>query len=327
MYRWLLVLALSVTSAIASAGAAQPVPAAVMTERAGAIARDAELAVSRLAQRRSELARRYQDELEAIDRLKNRPGSWRHERDLRDRMSRSLDTANQLSATTRELERARTSLAQARRAYLGAIESELMVGARPTRAADLARARVALVPEAKAAPARIVIPDLDVDPLADPEELDQRAAELRASEDQLGRQLARLDAQARELEHLALLGKQHERAGEVFSRDDDEPRRAAARRAADTLAPVTPSAGWDAGRLPPAPGGRPRLDSSRPVVLGTVIDASTTSAFVATQRSGDPMQRAEAAQKARNTIVSRLWQIKQRRSEIEARAHRLRGAR
>jgi hypothetical protein len=283
----------------------------------------AERQVLRLTSQRALLAKRYQDELDAIDRLKKQRASWRRDRDLRDSLSSSLETANQLTATTRELENAQLSLTAARRAYAGAIETELAGKPVATRRAALERAKRVLGPQLNDAPRRIVLPDLEIDPLADPEELDQRAAELRASEDELNRQAAGLDAQATELEHLAQLRKQHDRAGDLFTRDDDQPHRNPARKSGDGTA--TDPAVWDASRLPTAGlGSSPSPQSYVPVVLADVIDASTINMFAAAERSGDPAQRAEAARMAHDAVARRVDQLRKKRAELEARAKLLR---
>jgi hypothetical protein len=304
----------------AAAGQSQPT---ATTQIAEATAAAAERQVSQLTSQRSLLAKRYQDELDAIDRLKKQRASWRRDRDLRDSLSSSLETANQLTTTTRELEKAQMSLTAARRAYAGAIESELAGNPATPRRAALERAKRVLGPQLNDAPRRIVLPDLDIDPLADPEELDQRVAELRASEDELARQASGLDAQAKELEHLAQLRKQHDRAGDLLARDDDQPHRNPARRAGDSTA--DDPTGWDATRLPTAgPGSSLSLESYVPVVLADVIDASTINMFAAAERSGDPAQRAEAARKAHDAVARRVDQLRKKRIEIEARARLLR---
>ena len=274
--------------------------------------------MAQLTEHRASLAKRYQEELSDIDRLKNQRASWRRDRELRDSLSTSLETANQLSAASRELEKAKASLASARRAYLTAIDAELGAGPAPVRAQQLNQARVLLVPQVKDAPRRIVIPDFDVDPLADPEELEQRAAELRASEEELARQLAGLQAQATELDHMVLLRKQHERAGDLFDRDDDEPHRRTAKPA---------EGGEEGGGLRPGgvtPG--PSFENFVPIVLADVIDATTINSFAAAQRSGDPAQRAEAAHRTHDAVARRLDQVHKRRLEIEARAKQLRAS-
>ncbi len=338
MPRWVLVLAILVASATVTADSAPPVAQAGQagaTAHAEWAARSAEQQVTQLTVHRATLAKRYQDELEQIDRLKNQRATWRRDRELRDSLSDSLETANQLSAATRELEHARITLESARRSYLVAIDTELGAGATPDRARQLAQARAQLEPprdgrlspgppQLRDAPRRIVIPDFDVDPLADPEELEQRAAELRASEEDLGRQLAGLKSQAAELDRLVLLRKQHDRAGDLFNRDDDEPHRNPARSSGE-LSIEESSAGL-AGRQPSVPpvSTPPNFENFVPIVLADVIDASTINSLAAAQRSGDPAQRADAAHRASEAVSRRLAEIRKRRLEIEDRARSLR---
>lgn len=315
MTRWLLVLTLSVVSATASAQ-----PAAATTEDASASSKLAERAFRALAIRRDQVEKRYQDELDAIDRLKNQRPSWRRDRELRDRLSSSLETANQLSTATRELERAKLTLASTRRTYVAAIDAELASNAPMVRAVQLRRARATLSPQISDTPRHIVIPDLEIDPLADPEELEQRAAELRESEDELNHQLAGLGVQAAELDRLARLRKQHERAGDLVNRDDDQPHRNAPPKASEG-APEEPPTGGQYPNSGPPPG---TPESYVPIVLAEVIDASTISSLAAAQHSGDPAQRAEAAHRAHDGVARRLEQVRKRRTEIEARARQLR---
>jgi hypothetical protein len=325
MSRWWMVLVIAVASSTASADPRQVVPSSTglaVTATAETAARSAEQRVTRLAAKREALAKRYQDQLGEIDRLKNQRVSWRRDRELRDRLSESLETANQLSAATHELGQARGDLESARRAYLAAINAELGAGAPPARALVLVRAKAQLVPQTQDVPRRIIIPDFEVDPLADPEELEQRAAELRASEEDLGRQLAGLKGQAAELDHLAVLRKQHERAGDVFNRDDDEPHHNTARPTGEPGG--SPDDGGGAGK-PSAPGGSSgSFESYVPIVLADVINASTLLSLEAAQRSGDPGQRAEAARRAGDEVARRIGEVRKRRLEIEARARQLR---
>src|ERR1044071_3425444 len=113
MSRWWMVLVIAVASSTASADPRQAAPSSTgvkglaVTATAETAARSAEQLVTRLAAKREALARLYQDQLGQIDRLKNQRASWRRDRELRDRLSESLETANQLSAATRELGQAR----------------------------------------------------------------------------------------------------------------------------------------------------------------------------------------------------------------------------
>jgi hypothetical protein len=311
------------------------VPPAAATDKADAAVKDADHRVAQLVAYRASLKKRYREELDAIDRLKKQRASWRRDRELRDSLSSSSDTANQLSAADREIDKANASLLAAERAHLAAIDAELGASAAPERARRLERSRGLLAQQLRDAPHRIMIPDLEIDPLADPEELEQRAIELRASEAELTHQLVGLDQQATELEHLASLRKQHSRAGDVFYRDDDQPYRGASHKSGDVGATPDDSTGgaWDPSRgLPTSAGAGPAggpssFESYVPTVLAEVIDASTITSFAAAQRSGDPAQRAQAAHKAHDAVVQRLEQVKKKRAEIEARANELRGRR
>lgn len=303
------------------------------TDTAETAVKDSDHRVVQLVAHRASLKKRYREELDAIDRLKNQRASWRRDRELRDSLSSSLETANQLSAADREIDKANASLVAAERAQLAAIDAELGAGAAAPRAQQLERSRGVLVSQLKDAPHRIVIPDLEIDPLADPEELEQRAVELRASEGELNRQLVGLNAQATELEHLVSLRKQHSRAGDVFYRDDDQPQRGTSHKSGDVGASSEDGTGaWDPSRgLPTSAGSGPvgaapsSFESYVPMILAEVIDASTITSFAAAQRSGDPAQRAEAAHKAHDAVALRLEQVKKKRAEIEARARKLRG--
>jgi len=334
MAKWWLVLTVAMGSAIASAQPGSSVPPSVPsqavagTESAEIAAKVAERRVAQLAAQQDVIAKRWQDELEAVDRLKKQRASWRRDRELRDSLSTSLDTANRLSATTKDLEVARARLVNARRSYLTAIEDELGAGPVPLRRTALERAKRALASQLSSAPHRIVLPDLGVDLLADPEELDQRAAELRASEDELSREAIGLAAQAQVLEHLAQLRKQHERAGDLVNRDDDQPHRNTPRKTTDGTDEVAAGSWGDNPHSPSSPPGPslPGGENYVPIVLADVIDASTISTFAAAERSGDPAQRAVAARAAHDAVARRIDQVRRLRGDIELRAKKLRAA-
>lgn len=318
------VIALFLVVATATAGAQTP----ALTQRAQDTATAVERNVNTLAARRNALAARYETELRSIDRLKTQRASWKRDRELRDQLSKSLETANQLAAVTRELQQAHARLAAARRTLVTAIDAELEAGATGARAAQLTRQRAQYAPAVQKA-RRIVIPDTEIDPYADPEELEKQAAVLRESEAQLQRQIVGLEAQAKELERVAKLRKQHERAGDLARRDDDQPRRgtpAGARggtAAEDSAAPTSGSPPPQSGDTrDPVPSS---VESDAPVVLQDVVDPATIDSLQKAQRSGDPAQRAAAAKRARDAVAARLAQLRAKRAAIEARAKKLRG--
>ncbi len=330
MSRWFLALVLAVASATGVA-MAQPAPA---TSRAQADASVLERKVSQLSAQRTQLANRYADELEAIDRLKKQRASWRRDRELRDSLAVANDTATKLGAATGELARANTALAAARRTLVVAIDAELANRPVAQRVTELAKLRALLVPQvADHKLHRIVLPDLEVDPLADPEELEQQAAALRDSEAELSRQVVGLENQARDLDEVAKLRKAHDRASDLAKRDDDQPQRAAQTGGArgvfggvssDQGSPAPEatggaSGGASTGGTGTGPSGLTGgFESDATVVLSGVVDASTIDTLTRAQRSGDPAQRAQAAKKARDAVASRLDQLRKKRAEIEA---------
>lgn len=202
MSRWWLQTLVVVLCAIRPASAQTFASPSVTTDRAAIAVRDATTRIAQLIAQRAQLQKLYRTELDAIDRLKKQRVSWRRDRELRESLSSSLDTANQLSGVAREIDRMAGQVVAAQRAYVRAIDTELAEPARllPARIQALHAARAPLIVLLRGAPRRIVLPDLDIDPLADPEELDQRAIELRASEAELQRELAGLDAHAAALE-------------------------------------------------------------------------------------------------------------------------------
>lgn len=349
----------------ATATAQAPAPTTAATDRALATATAVQRRVGELAAARAAIGRRYQAELVAIDQLKQQRASWRRDRELRASLSASSETANQLAAVTSRLAAAQASLARARRAVIAAIDGELAAGAIDPRAAQLRALRARLAPAVHPAPERIVVPDTDVDPLADPEELDAQAAAIRASEQQLERQVIGLDVQARDLDHVSAIRKQHQRALDLGLRDDDQPQRGVAHNSsADSAATPTGSqpgeAGGGAGSGAGSPtggggggstgGGTTGIgggtgggisggnDPSGPdratslsaldteaIILGDVIDHATIAGLVRASRSSDPAARARAARKARDAVAARLAQLKKQRAAIEARARQLRG--
>jgi hypothetical protein len=320
MSRWWFVLTLMVVSVGAHAQSGQQTSATIRAETAASAA---ERQVVQLTSRRAELKQRYEDEVADIDRLKKQRASWRRDRDLRENLSTSLETSKQLDNATREVELAQRTLAAARRAYLAAIDAELKASPSQQRKEHLERARALLTAQLKDAPHRILIPDLRIDPLADPEELLQHANELRASEEELLLQVDELAAQAVELERIALLRKQHDRQGALVARYDDQPQRNTTRSEGSPGDPGI-AAGGDRTLVPNTGDSAPSsFENYVPTVLSDVIDASTINNFTAAQLSGDPAQRAQAARKAHDAVALRLDQVRRKRMEIEARAKRL----
>lgn len=339
MSRWLIVLVLAMAPAIASAQSATTASSAgATTQKVQDDTRQVERRVTTLTANRNTLAKQYEDQLKAIDRLKQQRASWRRDRELKDALADAQATATKLSAAAAELGRATTQLAAMRRNLARAIDAELATATVPARIAELAKWKAQLAPAApKKNLQKIVIPDLEIDPLADPEELEQQAAELARAEQELSRQAIGLDSQAKELDEVAKLRKQHERSNDLARRDDDQPQRSA-REGAGSRATLSGAGANDesspapeAGGSPPPGGGTgsgdglgevqtPTFESDVTVILKDVIDPKTIDTLNSASRSGDPAQRAVAAKRARDAVNARLEQLRKKRLEIEAAA-------
>jgi hypothetical protein len=313
------------------------------TDKAQAAQTAAEQRSGQLATQRAQLTARYQDELGSIDRLKKQKASWRRDRELNTAQADAKDTADKLATLDKQIATAQQTVGAARAAVLKAIDTELPTATGP-RAQALTTLRAQLAPSKVVK--KIVIPDANIDPLADPDELEHQAAALRDSEDALAKQVKSLETQQTELEHVAEIRKQHERAGDLAMREDDAPHRnaqtSASKGLTDSSAPP-PQAGGGANS--PAGdhsggtgttggtstggdqfigGDRTGYESEASVVLGEVVDRSTIEGMMRASRSGDPAQRAVATKQAKDAVAARLEQLKKQRAAIEARAKALR---
>jgi FtsZ-binding cell division protein ZapB len=321
----ILVLLVLWTGISAAPVRAQPGAVPAITERTRAEVATATARRATAASAKAALAQQYQAQLADVDRLKRQRASWRRDRQLRASLAASLDTAQALSGADRALGDADRALTQARRAALAAIDAELAAQPEPGRQRALIAARAAIGPAAAAPAKKIVLPDDALDPLADPEELDQQAAALRAGEDELAREGDRLARQATAWQRQAELRAQHDRAGDLAQRDDDAPRRTGGD--GRNGASAQPEAG---GAQPPgSPGtdavGGTTFENSPEIVLADVLDRTAVDGLRKADQSSDPATKAQAASAAKEQVARRLARLRERRAAIEARARALRG--
>jgi len=340
---WVLVLVLSVVSATAWADTA---PSAI-TQKAADTVGAIEKRVGQLATQRQGLNQKLAEQQRAAAQLKQQKPSWRRDRELRDQLAEEHETATQLGAVTSQLENAQGELAAARRGLIAAIDAEIAGGASAERTQQLAAWRKQLAPQVGVQPRKIIVPDTKIDPLADPEELDEQAAALREAEGQLVRQVAQYDAQGKELDRIAALHRQHDRAIELDRRDDNNSRRSPQQptHSSGGIASENDTQPQPAGQAPPptdgtgGTGGGPgpsttgaggrdfsgSLDNEARTVLGDVVDPTTLDALAREARSSDPAKRADAAKKLRDAVAAKLAQIRAGRAKVEQRAKQLRG--
>lgn len=297
-------------------------------DQAAASVAKAESARAAVAGERAKLARRYDGETAEIANLKRQKASWRRDRALRAKLGASLETARALSVLAERVKKADADLARARAAAVIAIDRALPATPNGRRRADLVRMRRLWAPP-PAPPRKILIPDEALDPLADPEELDQQVASLRDTEAELAREVARLDHQAGRFDRMAELRKQHERADELARRDESDPRRlgvAARGGALEGAASPQPQTDSEDGFSPTPP---PETDGAGDArdfatALSEVVDPSTVDALRRAERSNDPSARAAVARRARDAVTQRLATLRKRRAAIESRARELR---
>ena len=178
------------------------------------------------------LARQYEGQLQELDRLKQQRASWRRDRLIRDQLRASHETAAALAAVDQRLRRNSAALAAQRQRLVAAVDRELAAGPAAERRPILARWRTSAQPQQRRGAKKIVLPDERIDPLADPEELEDHAALLGQSEAELARELERLNQQAQRYRYMATLSAKRDRAAELGRLDDDQPRRTTGRSSA-----------------------------------------------------------------------------------------------
>ena len=321
-----LVIVLAALVALAGVASAQSEATSKATDRAAATVKASEKKRAALVRERTELAARYQKELAEIDKLKRQRASWRRDRQLRSKLSASLGTAKKLGKASSAITVLDGQLVKQRKALIAAIDAELAAGAASARAKSLRATRAAAAKKIAPGKAKkIVLPDDELDPLADPEELDLQARALRDSEAELERQIESLDREAARFRKQAELRKQHQRADELAARDGASPRRTSgsggARVTADEAAPQSEGLDGDDGFGGMDPGS---FAGDPAVVLSDVVDGDTVDALRKAERSTDPSAKAAAAEKARDQVKRRLERLEKRRREIEKRARELR---
>lgn len=323
MLRWLMLLVLTVASATAWA---QSVNGSLMdaTTRAWNASVVAEQALGRTTAKWNDLNARWRVELDEVTKLKNAPQSWRRNNALRSKLSDADALGKQLAAATGEVQTATRDLATARRAVVAAIDAEIATNPGAPRRAQLDKARARVMPQGPKAH-RIVLPDMQIDPLADPEELDQQAVSIRDTEAELGNQIKGLESQAKELDRVAMLRKQHERTKELDQRDDNSARKGGTPnggRAGDTAA--APEANPTDGGAGGGPAAVSSFESDAKITLADVVDPNTIQELDRAQRSNDPSKRAAVARLTRDAVAKKLAQLRDKRKQVEDRAAQLR---
>ncbi len=283
--------------AIANVARAQRVHGALVSERAAA-------------------TRRYDAELAEIDQLKRQKASWRRDRALRSRLASSLETVKLLTSLADKVRRADLDVTRAKATAVAIIDAALPT-ATAARKLELSRRRAAWV--APRAAKKIILPDAALDPLADPEELDEQAAALRDAEAALTAEVTRLEQRTTRFDEMAELRRQHDRAESMVRVDDEEIRRVAIRSGTSEADVVSGAPPLDDGNFGEGPRNRDIA-----TVLSDVVDARTVDVLRSSDRSSDPSTWAAASRQAKDAVTDRLAKLRKQRAAIEARARELR---
>lgn len=294
-------------------------------EVAAAGVKKAEQARAAIVIERGIVAKRYEAELAEIDKLKRQKASWRRDRALRAQMAESLETARMLGSIAARLKKADAEVARAKAVAVAAIDRELP-NARGPRWVELERKRRMWAPPPPP-PRKILIPDEQLDPLADPEELDLQAASLRDAEAELLREVSRLEHQMDRFDRMAELRRQHARADELARRDETDPRRigtVARGGAFESAGAAAPQENDGEGLTDSPQAGADPDNRDFATALSEVVDPSTVDALRKAERSSDPTARAAVARRARDAVNQRLSTLRKRRAAIESRARELR---
>ena len=320
----------------------QPDSPAARTDAARARLATATTERGRLRADKARMLKRHQKKLGDIDRLKRQRASWRRDRQLRTHLKESQVIARKLSALDQRLRKLAPTIRRSRAALVTLIDRELASSPDRARRTQLARwRRSARRGMKKKSVKKIVLPEDDIDPLADPEELEYQASLLRQSEQQLAREFDRLEKQEQRYRHMVALREKYSRADELTRFDDDRPRRTTGRAGdrnglleADGPEPASDDAQAPPGNPEADPGidslnddfgGTPGADDPRfDIVLADVVDDSTVRALRAAGGSRDPKAKARAAERARLQVKKRIERLQNRRKLMQKRARSLR---
>jgi hypothetical protein len=308
-------------------------PMAVVADAASAKLRYDALAAELAGNRRkvAALETAYAKQTADIERLKQQRPSWRRDRELEKALAASLEAAKTLEAAQRAALGTQRRLESQRTLAREAIARELPA-ATSTKLVTLKAWQIALSPPAPRR--KILMPNLALDPYADPEDLLQQAGEIRQTEIALAREIALLDAQAARWEAIAALREAAQRSSELASAQSTDARRIAATARASTVEPAIPPAGPVPPPSPspsdgdPMPGGgwQDGLGTenggvvSIAVALGSVLDGETRRALEASEASRDPRARAKAVAAAKRAAAAKLETMRRQRVLIEQRA-------
>jgi len=275
--------------------------------------------------------------------LKKQRASWSRDQKLDVRLREAKDLAGALDRKAEQIRAIDAQLKSERGALIAAASAELAGQPAPTatRAQQLERWR-SEAQRKLGGPRHIEVADEDMSPLDDPEDLEEKAGTLADSEQRLRGEEQRLEHRVAYYRRQAKLqrAKQREKEQDLF---DDEPRRGGTGSAGRQLSgdsgadqgPLHPATDGQPPAPPPSPGGAgpgtsggggENLDVAEDpsTVYADVVDPGTLAELQRAERSGDPDNKAKAADRALRDVRARADRLRNKRLEMEKRARQLR---
>jgi hypothetical protein len=330
-----------VVGSVAAPGLEAAAWAAPADDRAARIAR-LEASRARLDGERRGLEQQLGAKTQEVASLKKQRPSWSRDQKLDVRLREAKDLAGALDRKAEQIRGLDAQLRAERTALVEDVSAELALQPAPTaaRAAQLGRWQKD-AERALGGPRRIEVTDEDMSPLDDPEDLDEKAGTLADSEARLRGEEARLERRATYFRKQAKLqrARQRDKEQDLF---DDEPRRGGTSSSrgvssdsttpdAPAAAPPPSSAGSDSEhggggiQVPPTSGpADSELGEDASAVYADVVDPGTLVELQRAERSGDPENKAKAAERALRDVRTRADRLRAKRLEMEKRARQLR---
>ena len=342
-----LVLALALIATVAG-----PAAAGEVEDRQAAIGRIEADRAREIAIQRS-LVATHQKKLAEVERQR-KSRAWNAKTKREEAQADAQEVGKRLELGQKHIRDLEQRAIGERRGLLTAIDRELAGRPSAARRRDLERVRANEQQKIPTPVKKLRVPDERIDPLDDPEDLDEKAARLKKSEDELVFELQKAERRAASFKRQVAMQKASSRSHDPFpdtqkggrtghseqtaggrgagvQADEDNLPSAGGGTGNPSQPPTGPAEGGDfnsPGATPTDP--NPSVSPSGSAVdivfqFSEVVDRSTIDALRSAERSSDPAVRAQAAERLAAALKARVQGVKQQRQAIERRAKQLRG--
>jgi len=299
-------------------------------------------------QRMRLLRKQYNAQLVEVDRLKRSRSSFRRNRKLAKQKALSQRTATQLQGAELAWRKTQQRFKVDTQKLTGHIALEMTLSPSLTRKRYLKGLGRRLAPlRSKVQSKKIILPDLELDVFADPEELQEQLTLMQKAETQLQTQAQRLRKRTRHFSRMLALQTQQNHV-ENWGIGEDIRRLAAPQRVNEGLgaaqdATQAPSPDSSPPNSPPSPDSplpspappdsplpspSPGFDESSSlaetsIVLGNIVDSNTQTMLRFAQQSASPAMKAKATRKAHDQVQARLLRLQKSKVRLLQHLQRL----